>query len=107
MVRSIYDFLEKSVLKFPEKLAFVDIFGSNFKSISYKEFDILSKKLASKIAKDLQYSYTQNSILILLPKSIDCLISFFGVSLSGNFYTLLDEKTPKERIEKVINILKP
>ncbi|MBK1992463.1 AMP-binding protein, partial [Campylobacter sp. 2018MI35] len=107
MVRSIYDFLEKSVLKFPEKLAFVDAFGSNFKSINYKEFNILSKKLASKIAKDLNDSYTQDSILILLPKSIDCLISFFGVSLSGNFYTLLDEKTPKERIEKVINILKP
>ncbi|MBK1972358.1 amino acid adenylation domain-containing protein [Campylobacter sp. TTU_617] len=107
MVRNIYDFLEKSVLKFPEKLAFVDTFGSNFKSISYKEFNVLSKKLASKIAKDLQYSYIQSPILILLPKSIDCLISFFGVSLSGNFYTLLDEKTPKERVEKVIDILKP
>ncbi|STP00104.1 acetyl-CoA synthetase [Helicobacter canadensis] len=35
------------------------------------------------------------------------MISFFGVALSGNFYTLLDEKSPKERVEKVIEILKP
>ncbi|WP_337211628.1 AMP-binding protein, partial [Campylobacter molothri] len=34
-------------------------------------------------------------------------MSFFGVALSGNFYTLLDEKSPKERIEKVIEVLKP
>ncbi|WP_141084015.1 AMP-binding protein, partial [Campylobacter coli] len=33
--------------------------------------------------------------------------SFFGVALSGNFYTLLDEKSPKERVEKVIEVLKP
>nr|WP_115801395.1 AMP-binding protein [Campylobacter jejuni] len=34
-------------------------------------------------------------------------MSFFGVALSGNFYTLLDEKSPKERVEKVIEVLKP
>ncbi|EHT8122055.1 AMP-binding protein [Campylobacter jejuni] len=44
---------------------------------------------------------------MILPKGINCLISFFGVALSGNFYTLLDEKSPKERVEKVIEVLKP
>ncbi|WP_435521742.1 AMP-binding protein [Campylobacter jejuni] len=29
------------------------------------------------------------------------------MALSGNFYTLLDEKSPKERVEKVIEVLKP
>ncbi|EOC6270090.1 AMP-binding protein, partial [Campylobacter upsaliensis] len=38
---------------------------------------------------------------------INTLISFFGVAKSGNFYTLLDEKMPLERIEKIISVLKP
>ncbi|EAK0460469.1 amino acid adenylation domain-containing protein, partial [Campylobacter upsaliensis] len=32
---------------------------------------------------------------------------FFAVAKSGNFYTLLDEKMPLERIEKIIKVLKP
>ncbi|HEF4313386.1 TPA: amino acid adenylation protein, partial [Campylobacter jejuni] len=73
-----------------------------------KDFDLFSKKLASEILKTLKNDNpTQVPVLIILPKGIDCLISFFGVALSGNFYTLLDEKSPKERVEKVIEVLKP
>ncbi|EOI9441834.1 amino acid adenylation protein, partial [Campylobacter jejuni] len=65
-------------------------------------------KLASEILKTLgNDNPIQAPVLIILPKGIDCLISFFGVALSGNFYTLLDEKSPKERVEKVVEVLKP
>ncbi|TKX28019.1 amino acid adenylation domain-containing protein, partial [Campylobacter estrildidarum] len=92
---------------FSEKIAFVEPFAK--KEITYKEFDLYSKKVASEILRTLDTDTLplQKAILIILPKGIDCLISFFGVALSGNFYTLLDEKSPKERIEKVIEVLKP
>ncbi|EFO9214507.1 AMP-binding protein, partial [Campylobacter lari] len=97
-------FLQESVAKFGSKNAFVEFNG---RSISYKEFDDLSKKIASKILSKLPTKNTQDPVLIMLPKGIDCLLSFFGVAKSGNFYTLLDEKSPKERVEKVIEVLKP
>ncbi|EAI8366079.1 amino acid adenylation domain-containing protein [Campylobacter jejuni] len=108
MTTHIYDFLEKSLIKFSEKTAFVEPFVKERKEITYKDFDLFSKKLASEILKTLgNDNPTQAPVLIILPKGIDCLISFFGVALSGNFYTLLDEKSPKERVEKVIEVLKP
>ncbi|ENU2809078.1 AMP-binding protein [Campylobacter coli] len=108
MTTHIYNFLEKSLIKFSEKTAFVEPFTKERKEITYKDFDLFSKKLASEILKTLKNNKpTQAPVLIILPKGIDCLISFFGVALSGNFYTLLDEKSPKERVEKVIEVLKP
>ncbi|EAI4441860.1 amino acid adenylation domain-containing protein, partial [Campylobacter lari] len=104
MTTHINDFLQESVAKFGSKNAFVEFNG---RSISYKEFDDLSKKIASKILSKLPTKSTQDPVLIILPKGIDCLLSFFGVAKSGNFYTLLDEKSPKERVEKVIEVLKP
>ncbi|MFX3627502.1 AMP-binding protein [Campylobacter sp. LH-2024] len=109
MLTHIYNFLEKSVENFSEKIAFVEPFAKERKEITYKEFDLYSRKVASEILRKLNNDTLplQKAILVILPKGIDCLISFFGVALSGNFYTLLDEKSPKERIEKVIEVLKP
>lgn len=108
MTTHIYNFLEKSLANFSDKTAFVEPFAKERKEITYKNFDLFSKKVASEILRKLGIDNpTQSPILIILPKGIDCLISFFGVALSGNFYTLLDEKSPKERVEKVIEILKP
>ncbi|HED8365069.1 TPA: AMP-binding protein, partial [Campylobacter jejuni] len=101
-------FLEKSLIKFSEKTAFTEPFAKERKEITYKNFDLFSKKTASEILRTLGSNNSiQAPILIILPKGIDCLISFFGVALSGNFYTLLDEKSPKKRVEKVIEVLKP
>lgn len=104
MITHIDDFLEESVKKFPDKTAFFDPFSQDLKSISYKEFELLSQKVASKIS---EFGFYQSPVLILLPKGINALVAFFGVAKSGNFYTLLDEKTPKERIEKITKVLKP
>jgi len=103
MIRHIDDFLQNSVQKFPTKTAFVE---AN-KSINYAKFNETCQKVASEILKINGEFKRQIPILILLPKSIDCLIAFFGVAKAGHFYTLLDEKTPFERIEKIISVLKP
>ncbi|EJL4569704.1 amino acid adenylation domain-containing protein [Campylobacter upsaliensis] len=104
MICHIDDFLQKNVKKFPHKTLFKEMGGV---SITYKEFDDLSQKVATKLLNTLAKEPIQSPILIILPKSINTLISFFGVAKSGNFYTLLDEKMPLERIEKIISVLKP
>ncbi|OCR87781.1 amino acid adenylation protein [Campylobacter fetus subsp. testudinum] len=100
MIRSICDFLDISVAKNPFKKAFV--FGDE--SITYAEFDEITDRLASEI---LRLNLKNEAVLIILPKCILTLVSFFAVAKSGNFYTLLDTQTPYERIEQVVKILKP
>ncbi|MCR4942701.1 MAG: amino acid adenylation domain-containing protein [Campylobacter sp.] len=103
MTINICDFLKNSAKTFPHKVAFTQ----NDKSITYKDFDELSNKIASEILKHELGAYTQIPVLILLPKSIECLSAMFGVLKSGNFYTIADENSPKERLLKIIQVLKP
>ncbi len=53
MITHIYDFLEKNLIKFSKKIAFVEPFAKERKEITYKDFDLFSKKLASEILKTL------------------------------------------------------
>lgn len=100
MISNIYEFLDKSVAKYPNKTLFVS--GKN--CISYLEFSHKSSTLAGKI---LEFGLNKKPVLIILPKSIEALIAMFGVARSGNFYSIIDEKMPFERVQKIINILKP
>lgn len=100
MIRSVCDFLDNSALKFPNKIAFVE----GQKSINYKDFNKITSAVASKI---LEFLIKKEPILIILPKGIDALISMFGVAKSGNFYSIIDEKMPRERVEKIITKLRP
>lgn len=100
MISNIYEFLDKSVTKYPNKTLFVS--GKN--CINYLEFSYKSSALASKI---LEFGLNKKPVLIILPKSIEALIAMFGVARSGNFYSIIDEKMPFERVQKIINILKP
>ncbi len=100
MITHVDDFLQKTVKTYPNKTAFV----MGQESLTYSEFDNKAKSLATAIINKGIYN---SPILIILPKSINTLVSFYASAKSGNYYTLLDEKTPKDRIISVCNILKP
>ena len=69
MISNIYEFLDKSVAKYPHKTLFVS--GKN--CISYLEFSHKSSALASKI---LEFGLNKKPVLIILPKSIEALIAW-------------------------------
>ncbi len=100
MLNSVDKLLKHSALLAPQKVSFVDSNGS----ITYSKLDELSDILASKI---LDLNIQKSPILIILPKGINAIISFFGVLKSGNFYTIIDENMPLERIKKIIQKLNP
>lgn len=100
MIRSVCDFLENSAQQFPDKVAFVE----GQRSITYKQFQNSTKALASRI---LEFPMKKEPVLIILPKGINALIAMFGVARSGNFYSIIDEKMPRERVEKIIAKLAP
>jgi len=100
MKKNILQYLEETTLKFSNKIAFEE---AN-RMVTYEEFTRNAKRIGSgisKIEKDNQ------PIAIFLDKSISCLETMMGVLYSGNFYTVLDTKSPLERILSILNTLKP
>lgn len=100
MPNLVTEYLEETVEKYPEKIAFID----NKSDITFKELHDAALKVASCLINQGCY---KKPILVFLEKSIYCIISFVGVAYSGNFYSPIDTKMPIGRIEKVIDTLKP
>lgn len=100
MKKNILEVLEQTEKIYSEKVAFAD----KNKSITYKELVEKSQKIATSISKT---NKTNRPIAIFIDKSIECLEAMFGVLYSGNFYTILDVKSPRERINLILNTLEP
>lgn len=101
MLNSTHQILAHTAKILPDKPAFITPNGT---TISYSKLDELSTALASEILNHKTY---KSPILIILPKSIEAIISFFGVLKSGNFYTIIDENMPTQRVEKIVKKLSP
>lgn len=99
MNRTILEFLEKTANKFPNKVIYEDI---NRES-TYKEFVKKSKKIGTSLAKKIQD--INKPVAIYIDRSVTCLETMMGVTYSGNYFVVLDIKSPKERNSLIINTL--
>lgn len=97
-MKNILEILEKTEKSFSNNVAFEDI----NKEITYKKFIQNSQKIGSYIAKKEKQG---QPIAIFIDKSVICLEVMFGTLYSGNFYTVLDVKSPQERLEMILNTL--
>lgn len=99
MINSCIQFLEKTVLDYPNKISIVD---GNF-SITFNQL----KEKALTIASNISSKYYNQPIAVFLPKSINAIECFMGVLYTANFYIPIDIKSPNERLVKVIENLNP
>ena len=99
MEKSIIDIIEKKSKELPEKEIFVD----NKRRVTYKEFADNSKRIGTYINQNIKE--TNMPILIFIDKTVNCLEAMMGTLYSGNFYTIIDVKSPKNRIESIIDNL--
>ena len=102
MIKSITDYLDITCNKYPEKIAFAE--NENV-FITYKDFVLKSKVIGSNIVEE--YNLFKMPIMVFIDKSINTLLSMFGVLYSGNFYTVVDVTTPKNRKDSILNTLEP
>lgn len=102
MNKSITDYLELTSKKYPLKVAFAE--NENV-FIIYKDFVDKSKIIGTNIIKE--YNLFRKPIMIFIDKSINTLLSMFGVLYSGNFYTVVDTMSPKNRIDSIKDTLDP
>lgn len=102
MRKTITDYLEQTVRNNPQAIAFTD----NKREVSYQEFEKNAKKIGIKLVNQLEEQINE-PIAIFLDKTVTCLETMIGVVYSGNFYTILDTHSPKERIDLILNTLEP
>lgn len=95
-------YLSASAQQYPNKVALVDHNGA--RSTTFAELNELGQRLGSQL---ITLGLERQAVLIILPKSMDALACFAGVTKSNNFYTIFDESAPLERLTKVIAVLKP
>ena len=102
MRKNIIDYLNDTVKKCPNKKAFIE---NEEVFITYLDLSNRCKRIATNISK--KHSLFREPIVIFIDKSINTLVGMFSVLYSGNFYCVLDTSQPKNRIDNIINTLKP
>lgn len=101
IVKNILQMLDNNIVQFPDKTAFREV----NRDIRYIDFRNEARIIATVIAKKLQQR--NRPVVIFLDKGISCLSCMFATLYSGNFYTIVDVKMPKERIALIFETLDP
>lgn len=92
--------MERAAEKYADNIAVEDI----DKSITYREYRSLSKKIASSFIKA---KYPFRPVIVFLDKNIKSLTTFFGARYSSRPYVPIDINMPAYRLQKIIDSLKP
>lgn len=101
-MKSVLEYLEASVQKYPEKIIFAD----EKHQVSYKQFVECAKKVGSKISNIVECK-TKKPIVVYIDRCVESLEAFIGVVYSGNFYVPIDNSLPEHRKRLIIDTLKP
>ena len=99
MNRTILEILEKTAKKFPDKTIYEDISRKS----TYSDFVQKSQKIGSSLANKIKN--INKPVAIYIDRSVTCLETMMGVTYSGNYFTVLDIKSPKERINLILQTL--
>lgn len=101
---NVLEFLEQSVRKYPERIAFRDL----GEEISYRNLELLCKKMAVFIREQTgSTGDVGRPVVVYIDRNIRSIISFLAVAYSGNFYVPVDGTLPKERIQSILSTLQP
>lgn len=101
-MNNVVSYLEASASSYPEKTAYAD----EEASVTFLELKDSAKALASQILEKT-LGKINVPIVVLLKKSVKCIVAFTGITYSGNFYTPLDITSPQARLDKIIETLQP
>ncbi len=101
MAKLILDYLVQSAGCYPEKVVCED----SRTQVTYRELLEQSQSGGTAIAGLI--GRTKEPIAVFMDKSTECVVTFFSVLNSGNFYSPIDCQMPLERIRIIYEILKP
>ena len=101
MVKSVLDYLEKSLCLYPDKLAVVH----GEESYTYRELTQKAKAMGSYL---VSLGLTINApVVVLLDKELRALPTFWGITYGGGIYVPLDAHAPVNRLKLIMEVLQP
>ena len=100
MCRLVTDYLDITVKKYPDKIAYID----QKREITFAGIYDEAINIANAI---IEKGCFKQPILLFMEKSVSLVSSFLGVAYSGNFYSPIDTRMPDERVNKIIDTLDP
>lgn len=102
MVINVLQYLEDSVGKVPQKLAFVD----ENNALTYTDLYQHARKIGTALVEKIPGEICK-PVVVFVDRNIESLVAFLGVAYSGNFYVPIDIQMPKMRVELILNTLNP
>lgn len=100
-IKNILEYLEETVRRVPERVAFVD----ETSSLTFDELWRISRAIGSAIAARVQPR--QPVVLLMADRSVQCVAAMLGVLYAGCSYVPLDVHLPMERLGQIGAQLQP
>lgn len=98
MQTNILEYLEKTVIRVPDKVAYAD----DKTAISFQEVYHNSRSIGSFLHEKGIY---REPVIVFMKKSPMAIVAFFGVVYGRNFYVPLDDEMPKYRLKLIMENL--
>lgn len=100
MQNHVLDYLDETVRRVPEKIAF----SNGTDSLTFKDVYEQHRAVASFLAARGLY---KEPVVVFMAKHPKTITAFFGVIASGCFYVPIDVEMPRARIDLILDNLKP
>lgn len=100
MQKNVLEYLEKTVLRVPDKVAYSD--GTD--ELTFREVSDRARAIGTFLAEK---GFRNQPVVVFMKKHPNTITAFYGVTYSGCYYVPLDEEMPRYRIELILDALKP
>ena len=100
MTNNVLDWLDETVKRCPEKIAF----RNERSALSFAELEMMKNRIGSRL---INAGYHKEPVLIYMEKSPEQIAAFFGVVSAGCFYVPIDDEMPASRIDLIIKNCNP
>ena len=98
--RRITDYLDDTVSRLPEKVAYLD----DSRELTFKQIRDEAYRLAYGL---LDHGISKEPVGVFLDQCVEVVPSIMGCAYSGNFYSILDTEMPQSRSKKILETLRP
>ena len=100
MQTNVLEYLEHTVLRVPDKVAF----ANEQMGLTFREVYDQARSVGSFLCAE---GFYKQPVVVFMKKHPTTLVSFFGTIYSGNYYVPLDDEMPKHRIDLILKTLNP
>ena len=100
MQRNILEYLEHTVCRVPDRIAFSTEDGA----LTFREVQNQAQSIGTKLIRDGNY---KQPIVVFMKKHPKTITAFLGAIYAGGFYVPLDADMPRYRIELILKNLNP